>query len=96
VLFVCLSVCLCVLGTLFRWSCTAVTQWCLSVCLSVCWVHHLGGGLVEHSDKLTMFLCLSVYVCLIRYLGGGPVERSDSGVCLSVSLSVCVITLYRW
>ena len=37
------------------------------VCVSVCWVRHLGGGLVEQSDNdVCLFVCLCVLGTLFR------------------------------
>jgi len=60
---VCVSVCLYVPRSSFRWwFCAVSVQWCVSVCLSVyvCVVHHLGGGPVQLSDS---GVCLPVCVC---------------------------------
>jgi len=95
---ICVSVCLSLLGTSFRWwSGRAVTPWCLSVFVSVslCMLgNHLGGGPVERSDS---YVCLSVClsVCWVHNLGGGLVEQSDNDVCLFVCQ--CVLdALFRW
>jgi len=87
----------CVLGTSFWWWFgRAVTQWCLSVCVSVCLFvlgNHLDAGPVQWPDSsLYLSVCRFACVCSVHHFGGGPVERTDSRVCvcLSVCLSACV------
>jgi len=67
VLFVCLSVCVCLVvhlgGGRVQWPDSGV-----SVCLYVyvCLVHHFGGGLVERSHSgVCLSVCLSVCLCVL-------------------------------